>query len=76
MNVKQDRRLHFKNLIMNELETVKVTLIVEANKQLSLGNLSRVIRFIYTFGRVYDEPPTSPTGPLRLKMLRCLLTGS
>ena len=74
MNTKKDRRLHVKNLIVNDPETVKVTSneIVFCSTQLCKRHSGKFeYRYMYTLGVVYDEPPTFHTGPLRLKMLRC-----
>ena len=79
MNMKQDRRLHVKNLIMNDPETVKVTSKETAfcSTQLCKRHSGKFeYRYMYTLGVVYDESPTFPAGPLRLRMLHCVWTGS
>ena len=75
MNMKQDRRLYVKNLIMNDPETVKVTSneTASCSTQLCKRHSGKFeYRYTCTLGVMYDEPPTFPAGPLRLKMLRCL----
>ena len=66
MNMKQDRRLYVKNLIMNDPETVKVTSNETAFCSTNyandiLGNLSRGTRVRLAWCTM--SPPPSPPAP-------------